>query len=715
MNYFDRLILELSNRAKNVLATNMLNTQKEFFEFVFIQKDFNKLKNIGQKTNEELCKMTNHLISYYNDTNYDDKTNENSFSSFETFENNYLLNVNEIDLYENLKNALKYFDNVAIHLDNKNDINNERATKIYLDHLERFIESEYTYNNKLLIDRLQDEKYTTTELKKINANQFRLLSKLGRSLRYIQIDVGYVITIINSAPHTITYYKQLINALGYFLVYTDNYVYFKKENAKFITTLIAHLKTKNQNPFDISDSIIHTEIYLIEVLNYFNCSIKNNKIIKNTGKVPLELVYDYLILRGQSQKFNDIINHLEFNQKTSDYLFLKLRRDSRFQKIGKTGLISLKEWNAGELSSLLIGTALEITINVLNYYRINKISFRTIQNLLRSVGWLTDSKTYYSNIHQTSKNEFRISNQIIYSSLNYYLNFIHIFNRCNEIIKEFESGNFKKLSQHVQYLLIIELENFGDSEIINIYKIKSNLRQIGLNFKEQISTLARSLLERENFEIVFQIKLSSELENLFKGEKNENPLQIVKSILENKYIDYSEHQLILKFINEKPEQQEEIIKLISSSLMSKLIDHSKQIEVILNSNHSRTNEDSVQHELQYLFFNTIDNNNMLIFMKTLKDVLQMSNDLIQKKIRYLDSSFDINIIKSTYSGLLIDFDHQRSTGILTIKSKNFDDIVQMICHGILGLLLNRNLINPIEIHSHYSKIEKFVKGLNIIH
>ena len=70
--------------------------------------------------------------------------------------------------------------------------------------------------------------------------------------------------------------------------------------------------------------------------------------------------------------------------------------------------------------------------------------------------------------------------------------------------------------------------------------------------------------------------------------------------------------------------------------------------------------------------------------------------------------------KSSYSGLLIDFDHARSIGLLTVKSKDNVDIVQMICHGIIGHLLNRNLINPIEIHSHYSKIEKLIAQMQII-
>jgi hypothetical protein len=426
------------------------------------------------------------------------------------------------------------------------------------------------------------------------------------------------------------------------------------------------------------------------------------------------LVYDYLLLRGQSQKFNDIIDHFEFNQETSNYLFTKLRRESRFQKIGKTGLISLKEWNKGELSSLLIGTALDVTKNVLNYYKINKISFRTIQNLLKSVGWITDSKTYYSNIQQTSKNEFRISNQIIYSSLNYSLNVDHIFNRCHEIIKDLLSGNFNKISQYVQYLLIVDLENFGDSEFLKIYKFKSDLRQIGLQFKDQISALSRNPIEKEIFETVFQIKLESELTNLLNIEQKDNSLQFVKSVLENQYIDYSEHQLILKFINENPEQQGEMIKLISSALSSKLIDYSKQIEVILNLNHSRMTDDYVQNELNYIFFNTIDSSTMVIFMNAMQDVLRSPVDSIQKSLRYLNCFFEIKVNKSSYSGLLIDFDHARSIGLLTVKSKDNVDIVQMICHGIIGHLLNRNLINPIEIHSHYSKIEKLIAQMQII-
>ena len=703
MDYFDRLFLKLSTRAKNVLEYNGLGTEKEFQYFVSIHKDFKSLRNSGRKTNDEILLMKNEIINYYDEKEIDDGS--------------YLLDVNEINVNKSaniLRNALKYFDKTAINIETNIEIDDEDISKIYLNHLERFIKSEYTYNNKLLIDKIPGQTYSPEELKIINANQFRIFSKLSRSLRHINIDVEYVVTVINKSPNTVTFYKPLVSALGYFLVYTDNYIYFKKDNAKLISAVIAHIKSKSQISFEIDESIIHTELFLVELLNYFNCSIKNKQIVKNEGRSPIDLVYDYLLLRGQSQKFNDIIDHFGFNQETSNYLFTKLRRESRFQKIGKTGLISLKEWNKGELSSLLIGTALEVTKNVLNYYRINKISFRTIQNLLKSVGWITDSKTYYSNIQQTSKNDLRISNQVIYSSLNYSLNVDHIFNRCLEIIKDLESGNFNQISQYVQYLLIIELDNFSDSEITRVYRVKSDLRHIGFNFKEQISALSRNPVEKEIFEIVFQIKLENELTNLLNIEQNQNSLQFVKSVLENKYIDYSEHKLILDFINEKPEQQAEIINLISSALSSKLVNYSKQIEVILNSNHSRMTDDSVQNELQFIFFNTIDNSTMGLFMNAMQELLRSPGDLIRESLGYLNCFFEIKVNKSNYSGLLIDFDHARSVGMLTVKYKENGDIVQMICHGIIGHLLNRNLINPIEIHSHYSKIEKLIALKQII-
>lgn len=716
MDYFTHLFDELSTRAKNILGQNEIDTLYKFHQYVKTNKDFKKLRNLGNKTNNELLKFKEKIFELYSTSQFDQILNEYTQDIGEIQKDSTIINVNDEDeniiSHNQLVHALKYFNITEITSELTADSKIEDIYDIYLNNLELFVISEYTNNGKILIDIIPNEIYTDEEKKIIGANRFKLYSKISRSLKHISLDIEYILNIINNNPERLAYLSQLVNALGFFLVYTDQYIYFKKINAKQINNLISQIKTKKLTSASIEPNLLLSEIYLIDLLSYFNFSVKNDRIVRNDEKKSIDLVYDYLLLKGQSQKLNDIVDHFQFNEEISNYLFNKIRRDNRFQKIGKTGLVALKEWNEGELSSLLTGTARQITQNIFGYYKINKISFRTIKYLLKSVGWITDNKTYYANIQQTSKNEFKISNQIIYSSYKFASHFDHIFNRSFEIIRTFQSGDFHNISQNAQFLLIIEQDNFEDSELAKVYKIKSELRQIGNTFNNNISVLARNTLEKELFEYVFQTKLETEASNLVNKGNKENALYLVKSILENKYIDYSEHQLILNFLEEHPEEQENIINLIRSSIQSKLVDYSKQIEVVLNSNNINLNSESIRNELQYLFFNTVDDSSMEYFIQAFEKIMLSPVKLITHNLNYLNFSFEIRIDPSNFSGLLIDFNHENSKGLINVKSQNTDEISRLICLGTISLLLNRNVINPIEIHSHYDKIQKIVRRMS---
>jgi len=710
MTYFQQLFENLSIRSRNALGGAQLDTEFEFIQYVKHNKDFKKLRNIGKKSQGEISLMFENLKDHYSNIGLDYKlvTVESDLldNSILIIENEVMEEVPNIKV-DLLKSVSFFSKNPPINL-NEKYLNHEISSTIYyLETLEYFIRSEYLNqieNAPLRVEFLNEDQKT-----KLTKSKYKIFSKIKSSLKYFQPERQELKEWL--ATKDLKIYSPLTNALKMFIVQKDNIYIFEEKNHKIITEIIKTFKNaKIKKEINITDELLIEEPDFLELILVLGCTHYQGKITNGLEDQPLEKVYQYLHVEGLPRKIEDIVDHFLFDKKVENYLRTKLIRDNRFQKIGKTGLVSLSQWHTGEINQHLKGTVPSNIYNLINHFNLPALHYSTINKIFKCSGIETTFKSITANI-TLSSTELRISGQKIFSTKANQFNEKKSLDHCRKILNDFQSDRFENIFSDCQYLSVLHFDNYKPHNIVEILKLKQDIQKIGKTKTEKILKSIQKPSDIDLIQDIFQIDLKAQFRtNVLKGNIGDIK-SLIYEILDNGYIDYSEYDYLLERIDNNKENIDLFINTLKNFEASEKIDFPKQVTSILTAKpHLKKDFDALIEEFQYLFLNTLSSVEISKIENVFNEIIK-SDQSIVKTVNVKGIEFTLNTTMRNFSGLTLDFDFKENRGIVSVFSNDIEEQERMIISGIIGILLNRNSINPLEVYSYTLKVEKIIKSI----
>jgi hypothetical protein len=710
MTYFQQLFENLSIRSRNALGGAQLDTEFEFIQYVKHNKDFKKLRNIGKKSQGEISLMFENLKDYYSNIGLDYKlvTVESDLldNSILIIEDEVMEEVPNIKV-DLLKSVSFFSKNPPINL-NEKYLNHEISNTIYyLETLEYFIRSEYLNqieNAPLRVEFLNEDQKT-----KLTKSKYKIFSKIKSSLKYFQPERQELKEWL--ATKDLKIYSPLTNALKIFIVQKDNLYIFEEKNHKIITEIIKTFKNaKIKKEINITDELLIEEPDFLELILDLGCTHYQGKITNGLEDQPLEKVYQYLLVEGLPRKIEDIVDHFLFDKKVENYLRTKLIRDNRFQKIGKTGLVSLSQWHTGEINQHLKGTVPSNIYNLINHFNLPALHYSTINKIFKCSGIETTFKSITANI-TLSSTELRISGQKIFSTKANQFNEKKSLDHCRKILNDFQSDRFENIFSDCQYLSVLHFDNYKPHNIVEILKLKQDIQKIGKTKTEKILKSIQKPSDIDLIQDIFQIDLKAQFRtNVLKGNIGDIK-SLIYEILDNGYIDYSEYDYLLERIDNNKENIDLFINTLKNFEASEKIDFPKQVTSVLTAKpHLKKDFDALIEEFQYLFLNTLSSVEISKIENVFNEIIK-SDQSIVKTVNVKGIEFTLNTTLRNFSGLTLDFDFKENRGIVSVFSNDIEEQERMIISGIIGILLNRNSINPLEVYSYTLKVEKIIKSI----